>query len=90
MTTQRQRDEVRAALADLPLMADAALPAGFVIALVAEVDRLRVVIKDAERQGECNGWICCPWCSAINEPRSQRVEPHEPDCAAFTPAGEVK
>jgi hypothetical protein len=46
---------------------------GGVRGLVEDLTRLRGVIKEAERSGEANGWVVCPWCDALRE--------RDPHCA---------
>ncbi len=57
-----------------------------VLGLVAEVRRLRGLIKDAELAGDdvWNGETVgrvCPWC---------RTDGHDADCPAFAPDGAVR
>lgn len=57
--------------------------------LLAEVERLRGLVKRVEWEGDDGLNASCPWC------RAQRFEwreqnPHDADCDAFTPEGEVK
>lgn len=60
-----------------------------VLNLVAEVRRLRGLIKSAEWESEWSqsigGGSCCPWCDS-----GKGYHPHDVDCPAFTPDGRVK
>lgn len=63
-----------------------------VFALVAEVRRLRGLIKSAEFCG-LTEWTtqareCCPWC-AYNA-RMDTKRKHAPECPAFTESGAVR
>lgn len=60
-----------------------------VLLMIAEIRRLRGLLKRAERNGNINLGPCCPWCGA------HHTMPHAgPDalleCPAFTPDGEVR
>lgn len=60
-------------------------------ALVAEVRRLRGLIRRVEYRGSSGSayWYrACSWCSATSS--DGRDPPHDDDCPAFTPEGEVK
>lgn len=56
----------------------------------AEVRRLRELIKKAEMADDDN----CPWCLAWRKHQGKTSadmnEPHEPNCPAFTPDGDVR
>jgi hypothetical protein len=64
-----------------------------VLALVAEVRRLRGLVKEAETHGERGGDAACPWCDAVR-PRVVTaftyVEPHTMGCPAFNADGSVR
>lgn len=62
---------------------------GAVPELVAEVERLRGLIKHAEREGDDGLNAACPWCHALFFEWRQE-NPHTADCPAFTPEGKVK
>ncbi len=58
--------------------------------LVAEVRRLRALIKDAESVSTDGGWPPgCPWCSAVMETQAGRSG-HRARCPAFTESGDVR
>lgn len=64
--------------------------------LIAEVERLRVVVFSAPfaTNGGIDGndHVECPFCFARGKwfPGQKRAFAHSPDCLAFTPSGEVK
>lgn len=64
-------------------------------ALLAEVERLRVLIKKAEWFGGIgthDSETGCPWCESDGFYQMSNVGhgKHEPECPAFTEDGEVK
>jgi hypothetical protein len=64
-----------------------------VLALVAEVRRLRGLIKEAETHGEWGGDSACPWCDAVRRRAGTSfayMEPHTMGCPAFHPDGSVR
>jgi hypothetical protein len=53
--------------------------------LVAEIRRLRGLIKEAELAADTANIACaCPWCGSMVQ------EPHAADCPAFTEDGRVR
>lgn len=54
--------------------------------LLAEVDRLRALVKEAEFKAEGGHWdeAVCPWCDANS------FRKHTPQCPAFTENGDVR
>ena len=61
---------------------------GPVVELIAEVRRLRGLVKEVEKSAGWHYCDCygCPWCEAEAGFPSFA---HEADCPAFTPEGEV-
>lgn len=57
---------------------------GDVLALVAEVRRLRAVVDLANTIEDCGDKDFCMWCGRENR------QPHADDCVAFTPEGDVR
>ena len=68
-----------------------ARPASLLVYLLADLDRLRALVKEVERNIESE----CSWCGA-DRSRTERnndasaYEPHAAHCPAFTPDGVVK
>lgn len=60
--------------------------------LLAEVDRLRALVKAGERAiGNYAMDPFCPWCGATRCDYDKSAhEPHAADCPAFTPDGVVR
>jgi len=61
--------------------------------VVAELERLRALIKTAEYANESHGEATCPWCGEVARGHrwTKLDDPaHRDQCEAFTPAGEVK
>lgn len=78
------------AIQELFALATAAQPGPLREAL-AEIRRLRGLVKSVERAGDTfpsGGCPACPWCGATVDDR--RAEPHREDCPAFTPEGAVR
>lgn len=67
-------------LGDMRLTHDTDVPE-----LIAEVRRLRGLIKRAEWEGMCCGCNLCPWCG-----QRKGESPHTERCPAFTENGEVR
>lgn len=59
--------------------------------LVAEVRRLRGLVKAVEYNGDSGGardWAACPWCAACVSTHYNGK--HAADCRAFTESGDAK
>jgi hypothetical protein len=65
--------------------------AGRVRRAVAEIHRLRELVKDAEARGQwghCSTCHNCPWCGYDATLDTKRK--HAPECPAFTESGDVR
>lgn len=82
-TTQKGiADSYEESDADFIAAARVAMPAA-----IAEIRRLRGLLKDAE----CGTEDKCAWCGAMRiDMLPDLSKPHTDDCPAFTPDGEVK
>lgn len=76
-------DEVKRAYA---FARQEAQPGSLLVYLLADLDRLRAVIKEAEKSGDRPGaYPMCPWCQSEPGDKDRHAE-----CPAFTPEGVVR
>lgn len=81
-------DEVKRAYA---FARQEAQPGSLLVYLLADLDRLRALVKESEwHAGDREGW--CQFCGSLPDGADGMAsdDRHSPDCRAFTPDGVVK